>query len=149
ENVTPIATKRTTVSTGGRRDEYDDRPVTAAAFGRLYGVLDLHRDSLANAMSVRFQEINKKIDKLCKSTSIKNRELEPYLEQNANAAWPAEMIYEEENLLEISATSYGDYGRRLMRIMFSKEELKLSVLPPARSHLSKKPLNERKFSFLN
>ncbi|CAF1659040.1 unnamed protein product, partial [Didymodactylos carnosus] len=28
ENVTPIATKRTTVSTGGRRDEYDDRPVT-------------------------------------------------------------------------------------------------------------------------
>ncbi|CAF4569401.1 unnamed protein product, partial [Didymodactylos carnosus] len=51
-NVTSIATKRTTVSTGGRRDEYDDRPVTAAAFGRLYGVLDLHRDSLANAMSV-------------------------------------------------------------------------------------------------
>ena len=44
--------------------------------------------------------------------------------------------------------NYGDYARRLMQIIFSPDDLKTKILPPARRHLSRETLNEEDFNFL-
>lgn len=49
------------------------------------------------------------------------------------------------DLLEVLATDYGDYARKILRILFTSEELKNSILPPARKHLSREPLDEERF----
>lgn len=47
------------------------------------------------------------------------------------------------------ARNYGDFARRTMRILFTADELKTSVLPPSRSYLSRPALDEKRFELLN
>ena len=44
------------------------------------------------------------------------------------------------------ATDYGGYARKILRIIFSSEELKNSILPPGRPHLTRQPLDQKRFN---
>ncbi|CAF1524702.1 unnamed protein product, partial [Didymodactylos carnosus] len=116
---------------------------------RLYSAMDLHHGILAEKIDRKFSEITKKMDKLAKSTRAANTELESYLDRSENDRRPAEMIYDNQNLLNIVGTSYGDYARKLMKKLYSKDDLKNCILPPARDHLKRNALDEEKFTILN
>ncbi|CAF1056781.1 unnamed protein product [Adineta steineri] len=49
--------------------------------------------------------------------------------------------YCSRNLLDIIGTDFGDYGRQLMRVLYTKEELQSCILPPGRRHLARPPLD--------
>lgn len=58
-------------------------------------------------------------------------------------------MHENTNLLNTLASSVGDFARKNMRIVFTEEELKAQVLPPARSHLKRESLDEHRFQLVN
>ncbi|CAF4399582.1 unnamed protein product, partial [Didymodactylos carnosus] len=55
-------------------------------------------------------------------------ELDAY-QDGSQTQRPSEMIYENENLLDITGTSYGDYARKLMKKLFTEKELKVVFYP--------------------
>ena len=58
-------------------------------------------------------------------------------------------MYENINLLGTIASSFGDFARRTMRIVFTENELKTQILPPQRSFLNRSSLDEKKFQLVN
>jgi hypothetical protein len=59
-------------------------------------------------------------------------------------------MFNNENLLEMNGKNPGDYGRRLLRVLYSEVELKTSMLPSSVSDRYLKPkLDEEKFALLN
>ncbi|CAF4280794.1 unnamed protein product, partial [Rotaria magnacalcarata] len=49
------------------------------------------------------------------------------------------------NLLDLMATDYGNYTRKTLRIVFSQDELKRSVLPPGNPHFRRQSLDQDRF----
>ena len=43
------------------------------------------------------------------------------------------------------ATDYGDYSRKILRLIFTAEELKTSILPPGKAQFSREPLETARF----
>ncbi|CAF1654065.1 unnamed protein product [Rotaria magnacalcarata] len=54
-------------------------------------------------------------------------------------------MHDSTDLLGALGTDYGDYTRNILRILYTKEELQTSILPPGRTHLSRKPLDKVRF----
>ena len=42
-------------------------------------------------------------------------------------------------------TDYGDYSRKILRLIFTPKELKNSILPPGKSYLTREPLEGARF----
>ena len=58
--------------------------------------------------------------------------------------------YNGENLLNISGRDPGDFARKILRKLFTSDELATSVLPSRYDHLYlKKPLDKDRFDLLN
>ncbi len=51
-------------------------------------------------------------------------------------------MFNKINLVDVMATDYGEYAREILRIIFTSNELKTSILPPGKLHLARKPLDE-------
>ncbi|CAF1492809.1 unnamed protein product [Adineta steineri] len=58
-------------------------------------------------------------------------------------------MYEDTNLLRTVASSFGDFARKTMRLVFSQHELTTQILPPQRHYLARTSLNEKKFELVN
>ena len=59
-------------------------------------------------------------------------------------------MWNNKNLLLITARDPGDYGRKLMRLLFTGAELQSSLLPSQSAHLyQKNVLDENRFEILN
>ena len=58
-------------------------------------------------------------------------------------------MYNNINLLGTVASSFGDFDRKTMRIVFTEDELETHILSPKRSYLTKPSLNEEKFQLVN
>jgi hypothetical protein len=54
-------------------------------------------------------------------------------------------MFKQVDLLDVMATDYGDYARKILRIIFTSDELQTRILPPGKSHLARKPLDEDRF----
>ncbi|CAF4127903.1 unnamed protein product [Rotaria magnacalcarata] len=54
-------------------------------------------------------------------------------------------MFNNYNLLDLMATDYGNYARKILRIVFSQDELKSSILPPGKPHLRRQPLDQDRF----
>ncbi|CAF0990194.1 unnamed protein product [Didymodactylos carnosus] len=57
-------------------------------------------------------------------------------------------IFHDQNLIQIRGKDYGDYARKVLRVLFTKEELTTSVLPPGAPYLRRDPLDETRFELL-
>ena len=55
-------------------------------------------------------------------------------------------MFNETNLLDAMVTDYGDYAHKILRTTFTSEELKDSILPPDRPHLTRQPLDQERFN---
>lgn len=59
-------------------------------------------------------------------------------------------MFKDQNLLNISARDPPDYARKILRTLFTCDELSTSVLPSRYDHLYvKKPLDKERFDLLN
>ena len=58
-------------------------------------------------------------------------------------------MYQEQDLLRIRAKDYGDYGRQLLRKLYSKEELIECILPPGHPRYSRPPLDNDRFQLFH
>ncbi|CAF1485624.1 unnamed protein product, partial [Adineta steineri] len=58
-------------------------------------------------------------------------------------------MYEDTNLLRTVASSFGDFARKTMRLVFNAHELTTQILPPQRHYLARTSLNEKKFQLVN
>ena len=54
-------------------------------------------------------------------------------------------MFDNINLLDIMATDYGDYARKILRLIFTSDELKTCTLPPGKPHFTRQPLDEERF----
>jgi hypothetical protein len=54
-------------------------------------------------------------------------------------------MHDTVDLLDVMASDYDDYARKILKIIFTPQELKDSILPPGRRHLARPPLDEIKF----
>ncbi|CAF5203896.1 unnamed protein product, partial [Rotaria magnacalcarata] len=54
-------------------------------------------------------------------------------------------MFNSYNLLDLMATDYGNYTRKTLRIVFSQDELKRSVLPPGNPHFRRQSLDQDRF----
>lgn len=59
-------------------------------------------------------------------------------------------MWNNQNLLKIIGRDPGDYGRQLLRLLFTNDELTSSILPSQAAHLyQKNTLDEDRFRILN
>ncbi|CAF4979806.1 unnamed protein product [Rotaria socialis] len=58
-------------------------------------------------------------------------------------------MYGDIDLLQTMGSTFGDFARKTMKIVFTEEELKERILPPQRSHLSRPSLDLAKFRIVN
>ncbi|CAF5022527.1 unnamed protein product [Rotaria magnacalcarata] len=54
-------------------------------------------------------------------------------------------MFNSYNLLDLMANDYGNYTRKTLRIVFSQDELKRSVLPPGNPHFRRQSLDQDRF----
>lgn len=92
----------------------------------------------------QMNRLTAKIDRLTSNVNINRFAIEPFVDTTGER-FPDSLMYGSTDLLEVLATDYGDYARRILRVLYTDEELKNSILPPARKHLSRKPLDEVRF----
>ncbi|CAF1476114.1 unnamed protein product [Adineta steineri] len=74
--------------------------------------------------------------------------LDQYRDQT-NEEFDKELMYEDTNLLRTVASSFGDFARKTMRLVFNAHELTTQILPPQRHYLARTSLNEKKFQLVN
>ncbi|CAF1249988.1 unnamed protein product [Rotaria sordida] len=58
-------------------------------------------------------------------------------------------MYQNEDLFRIRAKDYGDYGRLLLRKLYSKQELAECILPPGHQRYRRPPLDNDRFEYLH
>lgn len=59
-------------------------------------------------------------------------------------------MYNQENLLDINGKNPGDYGRQVLRVLYTTQELKTSMLPSTVGERYVKPkLDVQKFKLLH
>ena len=57
-------------------------------------------------------------------------------------------MYNNRNLLNTPAKSLVDFACKVIKLLFSQEELKTHLLPPKREHLQRPALDENRFNIL-
>ncbi|CAF1392866.1 unnamed protein product [Rotaria sp. Silwood1] len=111
------------------------------------------KDEMISGMrSLRKQlsKLTKTVDHLTIPSVSKNDQLLSYRDENDKENYPDEIIWNGKNLLKVTAQDVGDYGRKLMDILFTEEELQSSILPSQAAHLyQKNVLDEERFQILN
>ncbi|CAF4395900.1 unnamed protein product, partial [Rotaria magnacalcarata] len=80
------------------------------------------------------QKLYVKIDRLTSNINVHKHALEPYVDKTGET-FPDVLMFNNYNLLDLMATDYGNYARKILRIVFSQDELKSSILPPGKPHL--------------
>ncbi|CAF3488214.1 unnamed protein product [Rotaria socialis] len=58
------------------------------------------------------------------------------------------IMYNNQNLLNTPAKSLVDFSRKVLKVLYSQEELKPHLLPPKRAHLTRPALDENRFNIL-
>ncbi|CAF3419927.1 unnamed protein product [Rotaria socialis] len=90
------------------------------------------------------QKLYVKIDRLTSNINVHKHALEPYVDKTGET-FPDVLMFNNYNLLDLMATDYGNYARKILRIVFSQDELKSSILPPGKPHLRRQPLDQDRF----
>ncbi|CAF5003189.1 unnamed protein product [Rotaria sp. Silwood1] len=89
------------------------------------------KDEMISGMrSLRKQlsKLTKTVDHLTIPSVSKNDQLLSYRDENDKENYPDEIIWNGKNLLKVTAQDVGDYGRKLMDILFTEEELQSNAI---------------------
>ncbi|CAF5176027.1 unnamed protein product, partial [Rotaria magnacalcarata] len=77
----------------------------------------------------QMNHLNTKIDRMTSTTDINRFAIEPYVDKTGEK-FPDKLMHDSTDLLGALGTDYGDYARNILRILYTKEELQTSILPP-------------------
>lgn len=110
--------------------------------------VDKKMDRLLASLYKKLDFVTKKMQQISQSSGYLESQMSIY--RNEKDTFPDRVMFNEINLLEIHAKNPGDYGRRLLRILYTENELKTCMLPSSVSDRYLKPkLNETRFNILN
>ncbi|CAF4344993.1 unnamed protein product [Rotaria magnacalcarata] len=79
------------------------------------------------------------------SRTIKQIANEHRLKMNEILRQELKQMFNNYNLLDLMATDYGNCVRKILRIVFSGDVLKSSILPPGKPHFRCQPLDQDHF----
>ncbi|CAF1434703.1 unnamed protein product [Rotaria sordida] len=113
----------------------------------------MFKDEMTSGMRSLKKEVSKlrkQVDYLTIPSLSKNDQLSSYRDESDKENYPDVVSWNGKNLLKVAGRDVGDYGRKLMGILFTEEELRSSILPSQAAHMyQKKLLDEERFRILN
>ncbi|CAF1389510.1 unnamed protein product [Rotaria sp. Silwood1] len=107
--------------------------------------IDIQFKTIRQENEKQYMLLSKKIDRKNQFNAI---DLSSFRESSQDQKFD-DVIYNNINLTRIRAKNVGDYGRQVLRKIFSDEELISSILPPEGQQYARKPLDVEKFEFLH
>ncbi|CAF3819288.1 unnamed protein product [Adineta steineri] len=102
--------------------------------------------SILNAIENKFLGLE---NKLLSIDSKNDQQMTHLAKKNDHLTASSIYMYEDTNLLRTVASSFGDFARKTMRLVFSQHELTPQILPPQRHYLARTSLNEKQFQLVN
>ncbi|CAF1670011.1 unnamed protein product, partial [Didymodactylos carnosus] len=110
---------------------------------------DCMSDTTSNIIIQELRKLQKKIDRIATATVVKDKELSSYRDQNEKENFPDEISFENgPNLLDSNGKDFRDYSIGVLKKLYTKEELKSSILPSSTAHIyAKKQLDPKRFKF--
>ncbi|CAF3321496.1 unnamed protein product [Rotaria sp. Silwood2] len=112
----------------------------------IYSQIDGLFNVMTRTIERRFIHFDKKIERLAQSNFDDHS---PDLFREKDEIFESTVIYGNEDLLRIRAKDYGDYGRLLLRKLYSKKELAERILPPGHQRYTRPPLDNDRFEYLH
>ncbi|UJR18431.1 hypothetical protein I4U23_005336 [Adineta vaga] len=99
----------------------------------------------------QLSSISKKMSHFRSLMSSNNEHiLDRYRDSVVNEEFKTEILYQGENLLEAAASNAAEYGRNLLRKLFTEHELETSLLPSQQTQRYSKPASDHeRFNLLN
>ncbi|CAF2115959.1 unnamed protein product [Rotaria magnacalcarata] len=122
-------------------EENNKRCLTASSTSSIIQHIDALFSSVRRENEKQFKELSKQIDRKHNIDSI---DLSAFREPGNDQARD-DVIHDNVNLLRIRGKNVGDYGRQVLRCLYSREELLVSILPPGGTQYSRKPLDIVRF----
>ncbi|CAF1526188.1 unnamed protein product [Rotaria sordida] len=107
--------------------------------------IDIQFNTIRQENEKQYMQLSKKIDRKHHFDTI---DLSSFRESGQDQKFD-DVIYKDINLTRIRGKNIGDYGRQVLRVVFSHEELISSILPPGGAQYARKPLDFEKFEFLH
>ncbi|CAF1624995.1 unnamed protein product [Rotaria magnacalcarata] len=115
---------------------------------RKFDIIEKRLLSIENHSGEKMARLTKKIDNLSSASIINKVAIDTYRDEN-NESFRKDLMYGDIDLLQTMGSTFGDFARKTMKIVFTEEELKERILPPQRSHLSRPSLDLAKFRIVN
>ncbi|CAM4837547.1 unnamed protein product [Rotaria magnacalcarata] len=122
-------------------EENNKRCLTASSTSSIIQHIDTLFSSVRRENEKQFKELSKKNDRKHNIDSI---DLSAFREPG-NDQPRDDVVHDNVNLLRIRGKNVGDYGRQVLRCLYSREELLVSILPPGGTQFSRKPLDIVRF----
>ncbi|CAF3666844.1 unnamed protein product [Rotaria sordida] len=101
---------------------------------------------LDNSLNVNMIKFERRLTKLTNICSAGNQNLIEQYKTSTNDGFLREIDFQGQNLLDIPAKNYADYGRQLLRILFTPKELCSSILPSSFNHYAQAMQNKYRIS---
>ncbi|CAF4218971.1 unnamed protein product [Rotaria magnacalcarata] len=115
-------------------EENNKRCLTASSTSSIIQHIDTLFSSVRRENEKQFKELSKKM--IIDLSAFR----EPVNDQPRD-----DVVHDNVNLLRIRGKNVGDYGRQVLRCLYSREELLVSILPPGGTQFSRKPLDIVRF----
>ncbi|CAF1285202.1 unnamed protein product [Rotaria sordida] len=112
----------------------------------IYSQIDGLFNAMTNTIERRFTHFDKKIERLTQN-NFYDHSLDLFREKDET--FESTVMYQNEDLLRIRAKDYGDYGRLLLRKLYSKQELAECILPTGHQRYRRPPLDNDRFEYLH
>ncbi|CAF2219140.1 unnamed protein product [Rotaria magnacalcarata] len=110
--------------------------------------IENHLTTFQNMVTKSLRKMEKKIDSHISSNIVQGcSTLDQYRTQKGEV-FPDALMYNNQNLLNTPAKSLVDFSRKVLKMLYSQEELKTHLLPPKRAHLTRPALDENRFNIL-
>ncbi|UJR37028.1 hypothetical protein I4U23_029735 [Adineta vaga] len=133
--VNLLTMQHTTMSNGNNKE---NESVEAQV---VYQTIDDMHHTILQQLEKKFSSFSRKLNQMIPHAVHQN--LDSYREKDE--IFPKEVMYDNKNLLEIRARDIFDFGRKILKTLYTSEELGSSILPPARSHLARPSLDPVRF----
>ncbi|UJR34700.1 hypothetical protein I4U23_027477 [Adineta vaga] len=111
----------------------------------MYQTIDDMHQTILQRMEKKFSNFTRKLDQLIPCAVYQN--LDSYREKNE--VFPTTVMYKDKNLLESRGRDIYDFGRQVLGVLYTPEELSSSILPPDRSHLARPALDPQRFGIFH
>ncbi|CAF1932787.1 unnamed protein product [Rotaria magnacalcarata] len=129
-------------------DEENDEEISGEVSKMIDSRVDNRIHSLLTSVNKKLDFVTKKLRQVSQISGFGESQLAIY--RNEKDKFQDKVMHHDENSLNINGKNPGDYGRRLLRVLFTDFELKTCMLPSTVGNRYLKPkLDAKQFALLN